>query len=170
MWSRGGQERSEPLHEAPAVSFTYRYFSATNARAAPTAMPRASRAISLAMRCRFTYPLSHKRAGAPHKDTPARLVMGTVLSSNRLGASRTSLCSTASKRPIVRRSSPRVVPVTVSAPVNRVIEERSRIPCPHAPSGAAAPGLTETVVSSVVSPERLPRRGSPSRVRMLEAL
>jgi hypothetical protein len=34
--------------------YPYRYRSATNARAAPTAMPRASRAISLATRWRFT--------------------------------------------------------------------------------------------------------------------
>jgi hypothetical protein len=35
----------------------YRYRSTANARAAPTAMPRASRAISPATRWRFTYSL-----------------------------------------------------------------------------------------------------------------
>jgi hypothetical protein len=53
----GEQERLEPILGSPAVCFVYRYSRTTNATAAPTAMPRASRAISLAMRCRFTYPL-----------------------------------------------------------------------------------------------------------------
>lgn len=46
----------------PACVLIYRYFRARNARAAPTAMPRASRAISLATRWRFTYLLL-SRAG-----------------------------------------------------------------------------------------------------------
>ena len=35
----------------------YRYLSTTNAKAAPTAMPRASRATNFATRWRFTYSL-----------------------------------------------------------------------------------------------------------------
>ena len=53
------------------LSQPYRYSSAMNASAAPTAMPRASRAISLAARWRFTYPLLSQGAGALAINTPS---------------------------------------------------------------------------------------------------
>jgi hypothetical protein len=52
---------------------TYRYLMARYARAAPTAMPRASRAISLATRWRFTYPPPSSWADRTSpEDTPVR--------------------------------------------------------------------------------------------------
>jgi hypothetical protein len=51
-------------------ALSYMYLRTRYARAAPTAMPRASRAINLATRWRFTYSLcSHTRAETPSKDT-----------------------------------------------------------------------------------------------------
>ncbi len=57
--------------QSPDRALSYMYLKAKYARAAPTAMPRASRANNLATRWRFTYPLcSHTRTDAPLKDTP----------------------------------------------------------------------------------------------------
>jgi hypothetical protein len=66
--------RQDRAHTRPrSDSLTYRYSSATNARAAPTAIPRASRAISPATRWRFTYsPLSYAGPGSGCNDNPAR--------------------------------------------------------------------------------------------------
>jgi hypothetical protein len=50
LWGTGANR------PAPRPYPFYRYLMARYARAAPTAMPRASRAISLATRWRFTYP------------------------------------------------------------------------------------------------------------------
>jgi hypothetical protein len=69
----------------PDRALYYMYLRTRYARAAPTAMPRASCAINLATRWRFTYPLcSHTRAEIPSKDTlvySLRLVGGTILAS-----------------------------------------------------------------------------------------
>jgi hypothetical protein len=54
----------------PGCVLIYRYFRARNARAAPTAMPRASRAISLATRWRFTYPLLSQACGGSRQGYP----------------------------------------------------------------------------------------------------
>ena len=64
--------RSRERGRTPAQCLIYRYFKARYARAAPTAMPRASNAISLATRWRFTFLhfSSNTRAEAPSKDTP----------------------------------------------------------------------------------------------------
>jgi hypothetical protein len=71
MFTTNRQDRG---HTRPrSDSLTYRYSSATNARAAPTAIPRASRAISPATRWRFTYsPLSYAGPGSGCNDNPAR--------------------------------------------------------------------------------------------------
>ena len=64
--------RSRERGRTPAQCLIYRYFRARYARAAPTAMPRASSAISLATRWRFTFLhfSTCTRAEAPSKDTP----------------------------------------------------------------------------------------------------
>jgi hypothetical protein len=79
----------------PGRVLIYRYFRARNARAAPTAMPRASRAISLARRWRFTYPLLSQAGGGSRQGYPGPVARspytfgasrsGTPLPPNALG-------------------------------------------------------------------------------------
>ena len=107
----------------PGCVLIYRYFRARNARAAPTAMPRASRAISLARRWRFTYPLLSQAGGGSRQGYPGPVVRspytfgasrsGTPLPPNALGhVLFTSASSSSSRASLIGRTRAQKGPAT----------------------------------------------------------